>query len=164
MKGSEYWWKALINGAIQKVVPTSLPTRILNLPHYSLLTGHPDARRIYDPLKREFYWPFIVRKLCKVVYSCTELSQMGSTFSDQGKLELFPFVGSFQFLSIESLKPLSRTKRGNQLVVIMTEMYSELTRRIPITEKTSTLVVSIFFNDLIISYGLPKTGLSDNGQ
>lgn len=47
--------KVPINCAIQKVVPSSFRTRLLNLAHYSLLSTHAGEHWMYESLKREFY-------------------------------------------------------------------------------------------------------------
>lgn len=77
---------------------------------------------------------------------------------------MFPLVIGLEFVDIDILEPLPRTKVGNQFVNVVTNRYTELTRAILTTDTRTTLVVSISFNDWIICYGMPSAVLSDIGQ
>jgi len=48
----------------QVVIPKALKQRLLRYQHQSVLAGHPGSRRMYDTLRRCFYWPTMVVHVC----------------------------------------------------------------------------------------------------
>lgn len=50
-------WVALIDGAVYKGVPKSLRAQLLYQSHFKTLAGHPGEIRIYDTMRRDYYWP-----------------------------------------------------------------------------------------------------------
>lgn len=59
---------------------------------------------------------------------------------------------------------LLETRTGNDLVVIMTYRYPELTKARPTTKKVSKQFSNIFFKHWVVPYRNPSTVLSGNGQ
>lgn len=50
-----------IDRYVQKVIPTSLRTRLLCQLHYPTLVGNMGERGTYDMIIREHYWPHIAK-------------------------------------------------------------------------------------------------------
>lgn len=80
--------KAPIDCAIQKVMLTTLHTRISNLSHYSLLPRHPGERRMYHLLRREVYWRHLVSNVFTVVNYLRECIRMDTKFNCHKNVEL----------------------------------------------------------------------------
>lgn len=104
--------KATIDGATQNLVPRSLRSRMLSLAQYSRLSVHPGKRRMYDSLKRKFFWPHILSDCYAVDNGCIECPFMGTKFNHERKLELCPPARPLKFVTIDILGPLPRTKAG----------------------------------------------------
>ncbi|MEM9260935.1 MAG: integrase zinc binding domain-containing protein, partial [Bacteroidota bacterium] len=47
------------NYGVQVVVPANLRAKILYVNHYSRQSGHPGGKKMYEKLRRHFYWPSI---------------------------------------------------------------------------------------------------------
>lgn len=47
---------SLLCGSLQCVVPVALQPMILALGHYSVTSGHPGCRSVYDTLRQYFFW------------------------------------------------------------------------------------------------------------
>lgn len=105
--------KAPIDGTIQKVVPSPLRTRILKTTHYSLLVSHLDERRMYDTLRREFYWCPMVSDVYTVASNCIDCPETANKCNHQRKLEVFPPAGPPNLVAIEIFGPLLKTEAGN---------------------------------------------------
>lgn len=56
---------------VQIVLPVSLHSRVLNLVHYSPLTGHPSQNRRHRRIDRTFYWPHMASNVANTVLECT---------------------------------------------------------------------------------------------
>jgi Integrase zinc binding domain len=51
--------KSPFDGSQQIVVPQSLVSRILYLEHYPPAAGHPGAHRMFQTIRKTFFWPRI---------------------------------------------------------------------------------------------------------
>lgn len=156
--------KPLIDGSTQKVMPTFPCARILNIAYYSLLAGRPGEHRMYDSLRQEIHCPQVVCVVYTVFINCTECPRIGTNYTHQRKLELFPPPGPHEFVAINIFGPLPRTKDHNQFNVIMTSRRTRLATAISTTMLTSAKVVHIFFSDWTVPCGIPSTVLSENSQ
>lgn len=58
--------------------------------------------------------------------------------------------------------PLSKTLNGNHFVVAMTDRYSNSTRAIPTSNTTMSHIASLFMDNWIIQYDVPKHVLKNN--
>ena len=53
-------------------VPESLRTRVLHLSHYPATAGHPGAKKMFNTLSQQFYWPTMVADVYQFVKQCHE--------------------------------------------------------------------------------------------
>lgn len=119
--------KLTLNGSIQNLVTISLRQSILYLAHHSTLADHSDKLQMYNSLRREYYRPNMEADIYNTVRSCTACPRMGTKSRHEPKRKLFPPSGPSEFVGIDLLGPLPRTRFGNQFVFIITERYSNLT-------------------------------------
>ena len=153
-----------IDGALQKLVPVSLRARVLHLAHHPLTAGHPGARRMYDTLRTQFYWPHMANDVFQTVRNCRSCARVrGTTYKHRRFLRLFPAEYPLQFVAIDLLGPLPRTTNGNRHVLVITDRFSKLSRAVPLVRINSTSVVRAFLENWAYPYALPETLLSDNG-
>ena len=52
--------KCPYDSQVQIVLPETLRPRVLHVTHHSLFAGHPAQTRLYNTLRRTYYWPHIV--------------------------------------------------------------------------------------------------------
>ena len=62
--------RALLDGAEQIVVPKTLKPRLLTMCHRSVLAGHPGQTRMYDTMRRTYYWPQMAADIAATVRDC----------------------------------------------------------------------------------------------
>jgi hypothetical protein len=70
-------------------------------------------------------------------------------------LKLFPPLGPLEFIAIDILGPLPKTKSGHQYLVIISDRFSKLTRAVPVRNVTAETVAIAFFNEWLSVYGIP---------
>jgi len=78
-------------------------------------------------------------------------------------LQLLPATDPFASLCMDLLGPLTETKTGNVILLIVVDRFSKLVRDVPLAGITATDVSSAFFRDWISVYGPPDTVLPDDG-
>lgn len=66
--------------------------------------------------------------------------RMSMEFKNQRQVPLFPPIASPEFIVVDIVGALPRTKSGNQYVVITTDQCTEMSRAVPKTNVLSTHV------------------------
>ena len=155
--------RASTDQALQRVVPRTLRRAILYHAHYPCTAGHPGARKMYDTLRRQYYWPHQATDVYVLVERCPECRKNRPSAKHQRELKLFPAAGPLEFIAMDILGPLPRSKKGNRFITVMTDRYSKLTRAVPSTKTTAPQVALIFLDNWVIPYGIPSYVLTDNG-
>jgi hypothetical protein len=97
----------------QFVVPQSLVSRILYLEHYPPAAGHPRGHRMFQTIRKSFFWPHIAEDVYDTVRQCdlctrNRISEKAENESSQA----LPANGPLESVAMDILGPLPRTKMG----------------------------------------------------
>ena len=80
-------------------------------------------------------------------------------------MKLFTISAPLEFVAIDILGPLNPASQdGNKFVLVITDIFSKLTRTIPVRTITALKVAKEFVQRWICAYDPPKYLLSDNGS
>lgn len=79
------------------------------------------------------------------------------------QLQLFYAQSPLDFIAVKIHGPLPRTSGGNRNLVIMTDRFSKLTRKLPAAKTSSAHVANVSFDSFIDSHGKPAYVLTCNG-
>jgi Integrase zinc binding domain/Integrase core domain len=145
-------------------VPHALRERVLSLTNYPRSSVHPGGTRLFASLRRDFFWPPMAadcRAFVTLCPFCARKELKGKRRSTKF-LKLLPPSGPLEFISIDILGPLLKTKSGHQYLVINSDRFSKLTRAVPVRNVTAETVEIAFFNEWRSLYGIPLVLLSDN--
>lgn len=71
-------------------------------------------------------------------------------------LQLFHVSGLLEFVAMHILGLLLKTVSGNQFVMVMTDRYKNWTKVVPSSRMTDSNIASLFLENWIISYRIPK--------
>jgi transposase InsO family protein len=154
-----------VDGSIQIMVPLSLRSRLLYLSHHPPIAAHPGGQRLYASLRRHYYWPRMVSDVYQVVAQCDQcLQERLALRRPQGDMTLFPAHEPLDYVAIDILGPLPRTKKGNQYLLVIADRFSKLVRTVPLSRITAAIVAWAFMEQWVYLYGPPRLLLSDNGR
>ena len=118
---------------------------------------------MYYTLRREYYWPHMANDAYATVRNCTSCAATrGTLVKKQMDLKLFPAAGPLEFFAMDLLGPLPKTVHGNQHVLVITDRFTKLTRRIPLWTTTASVVANAFLDNCIYVYGAPRFVLTDS--
>jgi Integrase core domain len=78
-------------------------------------------------------------------------------------MKLFPANEPLEFVAIDILGPLPKTDHGNRVLLVISDLFSKLTRTVPMRKTTALAVAKAFRDHWVFAYGPPKFLLSDNG-
>ena len=148
----------------QIFVPPSLRAKALALAHYPAVAGHPGSTRMYQSLRREFYWPNMALDTHECVRNCSRCAKERINLKAHFQfLKLFPTSRPLEFVAIDILGPLTKTAQGNRFLLVMSDRYSKLAKSVPLASLSSYRVARAFCEHWIFAYGPPSYLLSDKG-
>ena len=156
--------RSTLDGSLQVVVPSSLRKRLLEIAHYAPTSGHPGRAKLYQTMRRSFYWPLMTIDIHHLVENCTACSK--NRMKEQRNvypMRLFPATKPLEYVAMDILGPLPRTKHGMRFILVITDRFTKLTKTVPLRTITSLAVARAFCRDWVFSYGTPNTLLTDNG-
>lgn len=155
---------ATIDRSIQIVLPNTLRQRVLLLSHYPRMAGHPGGSRMYQTLRRTFYWPSMGLDVYNTVRQCVSCAKERISLRKHSSLlKLFPATRPLEFVSIDILGPLPRSSGGHRYLLVITDRYTKFVRTVPLRAITALTVAKAFCEHWVFAYGPPVCLLSDNG-
>lgn len=151
-------------GEQQIVVPKVLRPEILKREHHSPLAGHPGSSKMYQTMRRRYYWPSLAASVYGCVAACETCIKNRLTETQcTSVMRLFPATEPFSALAVDLLGPLTRTPEGYEYLLVICDRFTKLTRAVPLKTTTAMDVVSSIIDVWVASYGIPDSILSDNG-
>ena len=155
---------APMDGAVQVYVPSILRQDLLRLERNVVRAGYPRINRMYDSVRRRYFWKSMAADVYDTVASSAscyrnKIAQRRRT----AKLKLFPAMDPFLSLAMDLVGPLAETKAGKGFLRIIVDRISELVRAVPPDGVNATDVSSAICRDWTSVYEPPETVLTDNG-
>jgi hypothetical protein len=119
--------------AEQIVVPLTLRRRLLHLEHYTKTAGHPEVARMFRSLRRRYFWRTMAAEVAETVKQCAVCPNNRIRERKRTSfLKLFPAAEPLAYVSIDILGPLPKTEHGNVFLLFITDLFSKLTRIVPL--------------------------------
>ena len=145
-------------------VPEELQTPLLEDAHSGLLAGHLAEKRVYDRLRRDYWWPGMrgeVRKHCRSCLTCA--TRKGTGRATHPPLQPIPVGGPFHTVGVDILK-LPQTFDGNKYVVVFLDYLTKWVEAFPIQDQRAETVAKLLVEEVVCRYGAPERLLSDRGS
>lgn len=101
-------------------------------------------------MRRNNYWPNMAHDAHRTLRNYDSCARKAAMMKHKSNLQPFLAIRALAHLAMAILVPLSMTPNKNQYVVFITNIYSNLTRAIPIARITNICVPSILLYDWII--------------
>ena len=152
-----------LDGTLQVIVPESLRGRLLDIPHNPPISAHSGRSRMYQTLRRDFYWPSMTVDIHFTVDGCETCAK--NRIKDQRNvypMRLFAADKPLEYVAADILGPLPRTKHGKRFILVVTDRFSKLTKTEALRTITSLSVAKAFCWMWVYKYGTPKILLTDN--
>ena len=78
-------------------------------------------------------------------------------------MKLFPATKPLEFVAMDILGPLPRTRHGMRFILVVTDRFTKLTKTEALRTITAVSVAKAFCKTWVFNYGTPKVLLTDNG-
>ena len=120
---------------------------------------------MYYTLRRDFYWPGLALDCIKTVRNCVSCARNRVKLRKATKpMKLFPAKAPLEYVSVDILGPLLRTRRGMEYLLVITDRFSKIVRTIPMMRITAEEVAKAIVHNWIFVYGPPVYLFSDNAK
>ena len=141
--------KCPYDGQVQIVLPESLRPRVLNLSHHALLAGHPGQTRLYNTVRRTYYWPHMAADTYATVRNCGRCAKNRIKLRRRTNyLKLFPAREPLESLAMDILGPLTKTKSGCEYLLVICCRFTKLTQVVPLRSVTAYNLAVAFCSHL----------------
>ena len=149
--------------SVKTIVPKSLQIRLLKLYHGPASSGHPGRDRLYEKVKRHFYWYGMRPTIFNFLQNCMKCKQFKSQGTTKGPLN--PIIANQQWdtLNVDICGPFPTSRRGNRYIVGFIDACTRFAVAFPVVEATATEVARLYLEEVCYRYGPAARLISDQG-
>ena len=145
------------------VVPRDLRSQLLAEAHSGCFGGHFSEKKVYDKIRRSYWWYGLrrdVRKFCRSCLNC--VTRRGPGHSHRPPLMPIPVKGPFHRVGVDVLQ-LPLTSSGNKYVVVFMDYLTKWVEAFPTSDQQTTTIANLLIEHIICRHGVPEELLSDRG-
>jgi hypothetical protein len=132
--------------------------------HDTMLAGHGGIEKTFESIARTFYWSGMHEEIKQYVSSCLPCQQNKSRNSNKlGLLQPLPIPNQkWEQVSMDLITQLTKTKRGNDAIIVVVDKLTKMSHFIPTTTTVSaTQTATLFMNEIVRYHGIPSSIVSD---
>ena len=136
---------------------------LLREAHDSKFAGHFAERRIYELLRRHYWWRGMradIRKYCRLCMVCTLRS--GARRALKPELQPIPVGGSFHRVGVYVLQ-LPLRFEGNQYAIVFMDYLSKWPEVFASPDQKAETIAKLLVEQVVARHGVPEQLLSDRG-
>lgn len=119
---------------------------------------------MYRRISKDFYWPTLALENYEIVKGCPHCSRNRIKLGQNlGKLQLSQATAPLTSVCIDIFGECIRTRWKNEILLIITDRYTTLTKRVPVKGNSAAEVAKNFMNWWVFNYDPPQELIADNG-
>ena len=145
------------------VVPKSLQQNVLEEAHSGRFAGHFAERRVYDTLKKSYWWKGMraaVRRHCRSCLTCA--TRKGTGRASRPPLQPIAVGGPFHRMGVDVLQ-LPLTESGNQYAIVFLDYLTKWAEVFPVANQSAVTIAQLLVEEIFCRHGAPQELLSDRG-
>jgi RNase H-like domain found in reverse transcriptase/Integrase zinc binding domain len=134
-------------GNVRVLVPPALRSKVLKLVHGNRLVRHWEILRTAAMVSCRYYWPGWASDVRKAVSECLacELGRLRRPGVQAQMMRYHP-SRRFQMVAMDVLEISPESKRGNQKVLVIGNMFSRYIVAVPISDESPDTMARVFFD------------------
>jgi hypothetical protein len=150
------------------VVPKNhqLRKQILDEAHLSKFSIHPGSTKMYQDLRRNFWWTRMKRKIAKYLSECDTYQRVkASHLKVSGTLQPLPIPSwKWEDISMDFIVGLPNTSQKHDSIWVITARLTKTAHFLPVHTTYSTKkYAEVYLDQIVRLHGVPKTIISDRG-
>jgi hypothetical protein len=137
---------------------------ILREAHRTPYTVHPGENKMYQDLKKNYWWKRMKVDVAKYVASCSVCQQVKAEHKRPAGLLQSLAVPEWPWddIAMDFVVGLPRTQRGKDAIWVVVDRLSKVAHFIPIrTTNSASDLAPIYVREIVRLHGVPKTIVSD---
>jgi transposase InsO family protein len=133
--------------------------------HDSPLAGHLGMFKTWHKVTRNFYWPSLKEDAFQHVRRC-ELCQRAKPAQNtrEGFHSSAPAEGVLDRVFLDFFGPITRSKKGNQAILVVMDGFSKFVSFFPVRNITSNAVCESLEGQFFKAYGIPRSLVTDHAR
>ncbi|KAI3797434.1 hypothetical protein L1987_32691 [Smallanthus sonchifolius] len=141
-----------------------LRPKILDEAHKSRYSIHLGTNKMYQDLRKEYWWPGMKYEVTKYVSKCLTCSQVKAEHQKPyGKIQPLDIPEwKWEHITMDFITKLPRTAKGHDSIWIIMDRLMKSAHFLPIREMfSSKRLAEVFINEVVARHGMPLTIVSD---
>jgi transposase InsO family protein len=150
-----------------RYVPRSLIRNVLLIYHDSTFNGaHFGLKRTLYKVRNRYFWPNQFQDIQDHIASCVNCKKNNHVRrKPDGHLRpIEPPRGVFEKVAMDFVGKIPVSSRGNQYVIVLTDLLSKFTITKAVRDCTSTTASKFLVEDVMMKFGIPNEIITDNGS
>lgn len=149
---------------LKLVVPIQDQAQVLLDSHNSPLAAHQGFYKTLKRIREKYFWPGMAKDVKEFVQSCdrckaTKYPNKRLT-APMGKPKTYD--RPWQMISIDFSGPYPRSKRGNTVLLVITDWLTKYSILKPMRDMKATALTRYLEEEVFLVYGVPQVVLTDN--
>ncbi|KAI3821512.1 hypothetical protein L1987_09080 [Smallanthus sonchifolius] len=141
-----------------------LRAKILDEAHKARYSIHPGIKKMYQDLKKEYWWPGMKNDVTEYVNKCLTCSLAKAEHHKPcGKMQPLPIPKwKWEEITMDFITKLPQTAKGNDTIWVIVDRLMKSTHFLPIRETSSSeRLAEIFIKEIVSRHGMPLSIVSD---
>lgn len=137
---------------------------ILNDFHMLPTGGHAGINRMYNNVKKYYFWPGLHRDVQKFIRNCEQCQKCKYSIANNEPMSITTTAtAAFEKVFVDLVGPLDPDELDNKYILTVQCDLSKFIECYPLRNKEATTVSQALVNNFILRYGVPSELVSDQG-
>ncbi|KAJ8333553.1 hypothetical protein SKAU_G00415610 [Synaphobranchus kaupii] len=147
------------------VVPRQWRITMMQQAHDEPCGGHRGEQSTISMLRQVAYWPKMWTDVKDYVNSCLTCCKFQPVLPrHRAPLQSTPTTQPWSHIQIDWIGPITRSSRGNQYALTVTDMFTKWVECLPAPRDTAESTAVLLMNHVFTRWGLPQSVNSDRGK
>lgn len=149
----------------QMIVPDSLKMQVMKLMHDNIMSGHMGVKKTKEKTAKRFYW-FKMKEDIKLYVRKCDICAADKLPPKTPKAPMGHLKSGapWDMVAIDYVGPFPKTPRGNQYVLVITDVFTKYVEVIPVPNQKAEDCATRIVNEVVPRWGVPLKIHSDQGR
>ena len=149
-------------GKLLKVLKQGETEAVLYLYHDNPVAGHFGYNKMFDKVRRNYYWPQMYEEIRKYVSSCYQC-QMQASKRKNNELNPLEPTGAWRRVGIDFIGPLELTTKGNRYIITAMDYFTRWPEARAVPHANAEAAATFIYEDIICRHGIVDIIHTDQG-